>query len=472
MDFAGGDATRRVAVLGFDSDGLADALDRLRLPPGGADPELESLDGDLGRAWLSLMRGEAEELEAGMVALFSRAAASRDPARVIEATALRAMVALSRAKLAEAVALARRASMMSRTEALPPSELFANLVLARVRRKSGKPHLAARIVEALARLAPGALSGWLDWERLLAGGVRVEAPPGDESTPAARAVAAGRGLLLAARAGDRPAFEREAERLLAATAGFRDMRDEAEALVALLDVGREPPEALRAFKHGDSAELASGLFGAVVVGDDEEPGITVFATARPGERGGRVLRDGLGLLGPCRMVSSDDGARRTQGRTDAALAALTLAIPGSMPEERFFARVYGFAYVPAKHRGALDTLLHRMRARIGPGGVVVRAEGCLRLDLAEPIAVADPHCSPPAAARILSALSRQRLATADDIATRLGITVRAAQMALQQLVTDGACTARRSGRRMEYQLQDTTFSEPTSPDALANRQPA
>src|SRR5262245_43280239 len=131
MDFAGGDTTRRVAVLDFDSEGLALALDRLRSSSREGGTELEALDGDLGRAWLSLMRGEAEALEAEMGPLFSRAAASRDPARVIEATALRAMVALSRAKLAEAVALARRASMMSRTEALPPSELFANLVLAR-----------------------------------------------------------------------------------------------------------------------------------------------------------------------------------------------------------------------------------------------------------------------------------------------------------------------------------------------------
>ena len=73
----------------------------------------------------------------------------------------------------------------------------------------------------------------------------------------------------------------------------------------------------------------------------------------------------------------------------------------------------------------------------------------------------------PAAARILSALARQPLATADMIASRLGITVRAAQMALQQLVSDGVCAMRRTGRAMEFQLQDSAFCEPTGSDVLA-----
>jgi hypothetical protein len=412
------------------------------------------------------MRGAAAGLDADLGPLFARASASRDPARVIEATALRAMVALSLGNLPDAVAFARRASRMARTEALPPSELLANLVLGRVRRKSGKPHLAARIVEALARRAPGGTAGWLDWERLLAGGTGPDAltPPAD--TPAAESVEAAQRLLRAAGDGDRQAFEQQAERMLQATAGFSDMQEEGRILIALLDVDRAAPESMLAFRRGETAELASGLLGAVVLTGDEEPGITVYATARPGGSGGRILRDGLGLYGPCRLLACESGGRRAHGRTDAGLAALALAIPAAVPEEEFFARVYGFPYAQSKHRGVLDVLLHRMRQRLGTGGTVVRADGSLRLELAEPLAVADPLCAPPAAARVLSALARQPVATAEGIAERLGISLRAAQIALQQLVGDGACAARRMGRHLEYQLLDTTFSEPTSPDVL------
>lgn len=168
---------------------------------------------------------------------------------------------------------------------------------------------------------------------------------------------------------------------------------------------------------------------------------------------------------------SADGGRRTHGRTDAALAVLTLSGPEPTAEQEFFRKVYGFAYLEASHRGVLDVLLHRMRGRIDTAGAVVRSKGCLALDLKAAIAVADPRCSPPAAARILSALARQPLATADVIAARLGITVRAAQIALQQLVSDGACAVRRSGRQMEYQLQDSTFSEPTGTDVLGRDRP-
>ncbi|MGK4301964.1 hypothetical protein, partial [Klebsiella pneumoniae] len=78
----------------------------------------------------------------------------------------------------------------------------------------------------------------------------------------------------------------------------------------------------------------------------------------------------------------------------------------------------------------LDVLLHRMRKRIEPSGTITRTDGHLALSLRVAGAVADPRCAPPAAARILSALSRQPLATADGVAARLGITLRAAQLAL------------------------------------------
>jgi hypothetical protein len=461
MDPAPADASHWGAVLALDEAALAG---HARRPPEAGNSS-DQLGAELAQGWLTLMRGDALALESKMAPLFSRAASARSPRRVIEATALRALVSASAGKLSEAIVFARRASLMARTEAEPRAELLANLVLARMRRHAGKPHLAVRILEALARIGPEAPRAWLDWERLLAGGT----PPDAAAVPGAAgddAASAGRRLLLAARAGARPAFDRAADDLIGATAVWRDLQDEARTLVALLDSERDPPAELREFCSGEADGLRFGLHGARVVLDEQEPGISIFAVARPGQVGRRILVDGLGLSGAARALVPEDGARRAHGRTDAGLAALVLGGPQATPEAAFFRRVYGFAYSTATHRGVLDVLVHRMRKRIGGGGIIVRSDGGLALALQEGIAVADPRCSPPAAARILSALSRQPLATAEDIAARLGITLRAAQIALQQLVTDGACLTRRAGRHLEYQLRDTTFREPTSSDAL------
>ena len=444
-------------------------------------------DDSPARAWQSLARGDAEAMEPRMAELFALASASRDPRLVVEVTALRALVLASLAKTGDALTFARRASLMARTEAEPEAELLANIVLARMRRHVGKPHLAVRILDALARLVPDAPRAWLEWERLLAGGTSpVDAYDIDldtpaplalgEAAPAAQAAMApmpttapariGRRLLLAARAGNREDFERAAAAVLEATAAWSDVQDEARALIALLDPDRAVPDSLRDFRHGTDEALRYGLFGARVAPGEQEPGINVFALARPREKGLRVLIDGLGLFAPGRLIACEEGARRAHGRTDAGLAMLVLAGPEPTPEAEFFRRVYGFAYSPRTHRGVLDVLLHRMRKRIEPSGTIARTDGHLALSLRVAVAVADPRCAPPAAARILSALARQPLATADGVAARLGITLRAAQLALQQLVHDGACVARRTGRHLEFQLCDSTFREPTGTDAL------
>ena len=463
------DASHWNAVFAVDDGALARAA--------AADGGEVNAEVDLARGWLALMRGEAATLESKMAGLFSLASGSRDPFLVIEVTALRAMVLSSLGRAGEALVFARRASLMARTEAEPDAELLANLVLARMRRHGGKPHLAVRILEALTRLVPGAPRGWLDWEQLLAGGTSPDAdaassssasasPPATPAGEPSAATRAGRRLLLAARAGDRADFERAAAALIPATAGWRDLQDEARALIELLDGDRPVSEALLEFRRGQDEALRYGLFGARVVQGEQEPGIGIFVVARPGEAGRRILVDGLGLFGPCQTFVCEEGTRRTHGRTDAGLAMLVLAGPEPTPEAEFFRRVYGFAYSPRTHRGVLDVLLHRMRKRIGGGGTIVRSDSHLALALREAIAVADPRCSPPAAARILSALARQPLATADAMAARLGITVRAAQMALQQLVSDGACVARRAGRHLEFQLSDSTFREPTDTNAI------
>ena len=56
---------------------------------------------------------------------------------------------------------------------------------------------------------------------------------------------------------------------------------------------------------------------------------------------------------------------------------------------------------------------------------------------------------------------RQGAASARDAALRLGVSLRAAQGALKELSSSGACQLRRDGRTVEYVVEDTVFSEPT-----------
>src|SRR5262249_16951806 len=87
---------------------------------------------------------------------------------------------------------ARRACRMARTEMLADPEVLAGLTLARTRRMSGRPYLAARIVDELRRRAPPC--AWIDWELALAG-ARTTAPahpPNDRPQNGRAAVGAAR----------------------------------------------------------------------------------------------------------------------------------------------------------------------------------------------------------------------------------------------------------------------------------------
>src|SRR5205085_10755199 len=129
-------------------------------------------------------------------------------------------VALSAGAIDDSVELARRASRMAQAESLPQLEYLANLTLARVRRHSGRPHLALHILGALARVAPAAWSGWLGWETLLGGGSPTDLPAADRlrAAPAMVAQRSLAGFLQAAPAGQRDGFGRAAVELPRCTA--------------------------------------------------------------------------------------------------------------------------------------------------------------------------------------------------------------------------------------------------------------
>ena len=86
----------------------------------------------------------------------------------------------------------------------------------------------------------------------------------------------------------------------------------------------------------------------------------------------------------------------------------------------------------------------------------------LRLTLSTPLAIADPRCDLTLSDQVLSIMSQRGRAGAKEIAGVLGVSLRNTQSALGALVDDGACTRNKLGRRVEYVVEDTTFSEPTN----------
>ena len=471
------------------------------------------------RLWLRLLAGEAAGADSEAKQIFEEAARVRAPAQVIETTVLRSLSALSGGEIDAAVDLARRASRMAQAESLPQLEYLANLTLARVRRYSGRPHLALHILVALSRVAPPIWSGWIAWEVILAGGKPVFArepvgadrePPGaagaprgrseqrggDQETPsgqstqsvqAARelpfletpAVAAARALqsfLQAVRDGKRERFAECAAALRKTSACWWDLAQEGETLLAAVDAGQDvSPPRLEPWRRGETTTIPCGLHGIGIPqgADLETETATAFVLAGPQRNGRRVLRPGLTLAPEARMLTRESAKNAAAGvRTETGIAALALAGPGGLSREDFFRTVYGFPFVPHRHQAVLDVLCHRMRNLLGDAGEL-RRDGAdalgngstgpsLVLILGKAIVVPDMRCALPTSDRVLRALATLGTTSASVAAESLRMPLRTVQAVLQQLVAEGACTVERDGRRVSYRIEDTTFTEVTS----------
>jgi hypothetical protein len=481
-DEAGGEALQRIAarVCSVMERVCISTLDAAQLAAWTSlHARLESADGQPSVAlrsaqlWQRLLEGATAGQDVVAKALFEEASRQKAPAQVIESTALRALLALSGGAREEAVELARRASRMAQSESLPQLEYLANLTLARVRRYSGRPHLALHILNALSRVAPPAWSGWIGWETLLAGGDRGDpdddaSRPGDAPAMAARTALAA--FLRAARAGEWARFQTLAAALDSTVSAFwPDLAREAQVLIAALDPLRPLPSSSRAWFEGEEANLPCGLHGIGVSPGtgDENDDATVFVVARPGARGRRVLRPALAFATTPQLLARDAGKAAPGGvRTETGVAALALAGEDGMTREEFFQSVYGFPFVAHRHQAVLDVLCLRMRGLIGPAGRIRRDTGdgrpWLALSLGAPIIVADMRCALPIADRVLRALAKLGTISASSAATSLRMPLRTVQAVLQQLVAEGACSTERDGRRISYKVEDTTFTEVTA----------
>jgi hypothetical protein len=180
--------------------------------------------------------------------------------------------------------------------------------------------------------------------------------------------------------------------------------------------------------------------------------------ARPDAPAFRLLPAGVGLLRASTPVLGAAGPdSRGSMRTDAGIAVLALAGPGGMRRKDLFRAVYGFAFAYERHAGVFDVLMHRMRKRFEPYGEVRRSDDRCALVIRAPVVVPDTRSARPTEERVLWVLAARGQASAEDLAHELGASVRTVQLALQQLVADGACRSQRAGQTFTYVVDDTTF---------------
>lgn len=123
-----------------------------------------------------------------------------------------------------------------------------------------------------------------------------------------------------------------------------------------------------------------------------------------------------------------------------------------------------------------------MRTLLGTAGEIRRDEGesnahpdkpsdtsagtaavpTIALLLRDTIVVPDMRCILPTADRVLRALALLGATSATVAAETLHMPLRTVQAVLQELVSEGACTIERDGRRVAYKIEDTTFTQVTS----------
>ncbi len=392
--------------------------------------------------------GLPAEGEVDGASLARRARDAGLPRLVVEATALGAVLTLDSGDPTEALGSARIASRMARTEALPQPEYLANLVLSRLRRVSGKPHLAVHILRALARVVPESWRALVAFERGLAG----DREAGDPAI---------QGLVTAAATGDERGTESAIAALRAGPGALAPNRATVDALIALLvPYALAPNSAAGWLERGDEGDVPLGLHGLALHHPDpvfqSEP-IWVHGFAEGGAR--RLLSPGLGLL-PAELIRLAPG-QRGRARTDGAIASLLFA-RAPIPEPEFFEALYGFRYKPANHQGARDTLYYRIRSRLEGVGELERGEEGLALRLVRSVAAPDPRFRPPAESALLTLVAQLGNASARETAKRLGIPLRTAQHSLKALAADGVCVVERAGRELRYRVEDTTFCTPTT----------
>ena len=425
-----------VGVLDAVARGDRKALVTLVQAAAAMHDEKAALVAQLARLWLDWLEGKpsfdsARHLE-------PLALAQSEPQWVIELAALSALFALEAEDLEEALKLARRASRMARTEEMPQHEYLAHLVLARVRRVTGQPWLATRILSGLHNVASDVWSGWIAWETLFSSGRAItHSKLGEFATATSALVDA----VQRAVDGATQALDTVACDLVPVNHDIISAR-------AVLQLSHDPP-VLHDWIHGVGIGIPSVVHGMFV--DEQSRDAPVWIHVGRGRRISRKVArtSGIRLLEP----SSREGSREEH-------VIAVLADGRAWAPDALFREVYGFGYRPDLHENTFRVLLHRCKHRLPEDATFVTGESIqLRVDI--PFLVADPRCTLETDAFVFGALARLRSAGAKELAEDLGLSVRAVQKALRRLKEEGACSVDRDGRSIKYTVEDTTFEEPS-----------
>ncbi len=412
---------------------------------------------DLDRGFVALLAGQGPQALDIAQAAFAAAVREAAALRAVEAMALRALARAAMGDLDLALADARGSARMAQSEGLPLGIALAGLVLARLRRLTGRPHLCTRILAATQAVAPSDLAAWVAFERLLCGDPAGKPPLPDlrQDPPALAALVALDGDC---RQGRRPAVAASLGRLAQAVSPWQPLADDVLALAALIDPDLAAPLDIQAFRSGQHHSITRGLHGfgtgASGAADDEA---WAFVHACQGRPGVRILRGAIPLW-PAESLPIRSGDDSSGDRVGTALCVLALAGPAGLARADFFQIVYGFAFDLGRHHGVLESLFHRARRRLGDAGDLIRADAHVALHLNRDINLPDPRCALPVPDRLLRSLVDLGSPGAADAARILGLPLRTIQAALAQLVEEGAVLPIRNGRQVTYQVVDTTFT--------------
>lgn len=413
---------------------------------------LATIETPRARAWAELLgamgdasRGSRDVSGVGE-RIAKRATEAKWASLLVDATLLRSLGHMMRGELDEATALARRAARMAQTEHLWISNYLASLVLARLRRLGGRPHLAGLIASACVDLAPPVFAGWLRWELLFAGVLRPS--EGDGSFPSDRASALAHRFFRAGLSDDELA-----ELRATIVHSLPHRRDFESAFVTTQGLIPEPGR-LHAWVRGEVAAPPAELLGLTPPAWKREPDAAPLVVATPGRAAVRAL----GFAVPPTYPRLQVGTR--PARPEALAAALTLASEG-VSREALFERVYGFAYRKSIHEASFKVVRHQVKKLLEGYADVVHEDGRMRVEVRAPYAIVDPRCQQPFHDVVLRYLAGAGAASAKDLAARLDVPLRTVQMALREMTEEGICIAAKDGRRVFYTVEDTTFCELT-----------
>ncbi len=426
----------RAAFVALDTELLNTSIEALR--------GLGTTRADAWQTLLSGMRaallGQPGAIDAGE-SIAKVATEQQWPSLLVDATLTRALGHMARDEISEATALARRAARMAQTEHLWVSNYLASLLLARLRRLGGRPHLAGLIASACVELAPPIFGGWLRWELLFAG-VRTDA-----FEPR---FAADRASVLANQYFDEGLSGTELDRLRTTIASSQSHRRDFESAFVTTQAQVPQSERLRAWVCGDVSAPPAELLGLTPPAWMRQADAAPLVIAAPG----RIPVRALGFVVPPTYPRLQVGTR--PARPEALAAALTLA-PEGITRDVLFERVYGFAYRKSVHEASFKVVRHQVKKLLEGYAEITREGDRLRLRVLQPYAIIDPRCQQPFHDVVLRYLAGAGAASAKDLASRLDVPLRTVQMALREMTEEGICVAAKEGRRVFYTVEDTTF---------------